>query len=338
MSDLITPSRAALVEALELSAEILKNLELSETPLSNIALKTARLARLLNDSVYQLIMEYEAGGYPSEPDFVPADVFQLAVLAGRKTQGLNPKTNLPEDQVYLQPINEMEERVRITENALLAATDPEDSSEVVGFRIKGNQFERTAIRNDHASAARHLATSRAFIYRYVLLKHYELKFSGIADDVFTRIRLRVDSAVGSIVPEAVKRLTAIYENLRSENPEDWSNAVHGCRRVLQDLADAVFPVTNTTRTKRIGEKTITINLGKENYTNRLVTFVEDRSNSGRFNDIVGSQLAFLGDRLDAVFKAAQKGPHSDIVQKEEADRYVVYTYLLVGDILSLLNG
>ena len=50
MSDLIPPTRAALAEALELSSEILKNLELGEVPLSNIALKTGRLSRLLNDS------------------------------------------------------------------------------------------------------------------------------------------------------------------------------------------------------------------------------------------------------------------------------------------------
>jgi hypothetical protein len=166
-----------------------------------------------------------------------------------------------------------------------------------------------------------------------------LKFSGIADDVFTRIRLRVDSAIGTIVPEAVKRLTAIYENLRSENPEDWSNAVHRCRRLLQDLGDAVFPARDSPRSRvsGTGEK-ITIKLGKENYINRLLAFVEDRSTSVRFKDIAGSQLGFLGDRLDAIFKAAKKGSHSDIVEKEEADRYVVYTYLLVGDILSLLRG
>ena len=78
MSDRIPPTRAALLEALELSSEILKNLELDEVPLSNIALKTGRLARLLNDSVYQQIMEYEAGGYPSEADGVPPYVFELA--------------------------------------------------------------------------------------------------------------------------------------------------------------------------------------------------------------------------------------------------------------------
>ena len=232
----------------------------------------------------------------------------------------------------------MEEQIRITDKALLAATDPDDSSEVTGLQIKGNLFERKAIREAHNLATRRRARSRALIYNYVVRTYYELKFSDIADDVFARIRLRVDSAIGTVVPEAVKRLTAIYDNLQSQNPEDWSNAVHGCRRLLQDLADALFPESDSTRTKHAGNKTVTIKLGKENYINRLIAFVEDRSTSGRFNDIVGSQLDYMGDRLDAVFKAAQKGSHSDIVRKEEADRYVVYTYLLIGDILSLFDG
>src|ERR1700730_7457833 len=106
MSDLVPPHRAALVEALELSNDILKNLELSELPLSNIALKASRLARLLNDSDYQQIMECEAGGYPTEPGGVPPHIFQAAVLAGRKLQGLNSAKQLV-DQVYLESINAM---------------------------------------------------------------------------------------------------------------------------------------------------------------------------------------------------------------------------------------
>ena len=45
----VPPSRAAQTEALSLSSDIMKNIELSELPLVNIALKTSRLARLLND-------------------------------------------------------------------------------------------------------------------------------------------------------------------------------------------------------------------------------------------------------------------------------------------------
>ena len=63
-------------------------------------------------------------------------------------------------------------------------------------------------------------------------------------------------------------------------------------------------------------------------------FVEDKSDSDRFADLVGSHLSFLGDRLDAVFEATQKGSHASVT-REELNRYVVYAYMLIGDILSL---
>ena len=51
--------------------------------------------------------------------------------------------------------------------------------------------------------------------------------------------------------------------------------------------------------------------------------------------IVGSDLNYLGNRLDAVAAGAQKGSHTDIVTQEEADRIVVHTYMILGEILSL---
>jgi hypothetical protein len=79
-----------------------------------------------------------------------------------------------------------------------------------------------------------------------------------------------------------------------------------------------------------------VNLGKTNYVNRIVAFVEDHADSERFCEVVGSHISFLGNRLDGIVQAANKGSHDTIVSQEEADRYVVYTYLLIGDILSLL--
>ena len=45
----------------------------------------------------------------------------------------------------------------------------------------------------------------------------------------------------------------------------------------------------------------------------------------------------MGDRLDSIFHASQKGSHDVILTKDEADRYVIYTYMIVGDILSLIS-
>ena len=42
----------------------------------------------------------------------------------------------------------------------------------------------------------------------------------------------------------------------------------------------------------------------------------------------------MSDRLHAVVGVANKGSHFS-VSKQEADRCVIYTYMLVGDILSL---
>ena len=341
-SNMVPPTREALKEALGLAADILRNIELNELPLANIALKASRLARLLNEWDVQNIMEFEAGGYPTSFNSVPPDVWRLAVMASRTYKIKDEKTGEEREFAYVQPIAEWEQIVVTAEKAIEAAREPDVSITSANpsqflYPPLGTSGERRTIRTDAIAATKRIAERRSFIYRYALRKHYELKFSGIADDIFSRTRERVDSSIGKYIPEAVQKLSAIYDNLSSENAEDWSNAVHGCRRILQDLADVIFPPQEEDKKKTEKGKTITIKLGKENYINRLIAFIEDHSSSARFKHIVGSHLQFIGERLDSVVQAAQKGSHDVIVSQREADRYVIYTYMIVGDILSLLE-
>lgn len=340
MTDFVPPSTIALREALSLSEDILRNIELNEQPLANIALKTGRLARLLNDLDTQKIMGFEAGGYPSLPDGVQPNVYLLAVQAGRETTNKGEKGEISKS-IYVTPIAELEQMVQVADIEFEAARDANVSVSSANpnqyvMTSNNNFLERQQIRQRTAQSVRRLAQRRAFIHEYVLRKNSELKYSGIADDIFSRLRERVDSSIGKHVPEAVQQFVAVYENLASSNKEDWSNAVHSCRRILQNLADAIFPAQADIK-KDVGNgKTILIKLGTDNYINRIVAFIESKSESGRFEAIVGSHLRFVGERLDSVFEAAQKGSHAT-VEKEEADRYVVYTYLVVGDVLSLLT-
>lgn len=332
-------NKDTLQEAFKLSEEILRNIELGEVALTNIALKAVRLARLLNDSEVQQIMRYEASGYPTTPTGVPSDVFGLAQKANRGYKEKNVKTGNIDDYVYLESIEELEHNTKLVEISLKAAQDPDVSvssanpSQTVWSPL-GNAFERNKIREDTRIAAKRLSSRRTLIYDYVLTKHYELKYSDIADDIFSRVRQRVDSAIGETVPDAINKLSAIYDNLRSTNPEDWSNAAHGCRRVLQDLADAVYPARED-KVIQEGEKPKHIKLGTDQYINRLIAYIEEHSTSKTFQEIVGSHLSFIGDRLDSLFRISQKGSHSSILTREEADRCVIYTYLILGDILSL---
>jgi len=340
MTATIPPNPKALEEALELSEQILRNIELSEIPLSSAALKASRLARLLNDFDYQKIMEYEAGGYPSTPEGVHPDIWKLAEVANRKFQQKDSKSGEMKEYVILESIQQLEEQLHSARIGIEAARDRDISISSANpdqwvAPPLGNIFERQRLQDQVSALSRKLSSRQAFIYQYALRKHYELKFSGVVGDVFSRIRETADSMIGSLVPDAVQKFSAVYENLRSENPENWSNAVHSCRRILQDLADAVFPPQSEDRIVKREKKEIAIKLGSDNYINRLICFAEDNSTSKRFKDLVGSHLTFLGDRLDSVFKAAQKGSHDTIISREEADRYVVYTYMIVADILSL---
>jgi hypothetical protein len=277
VADKIPPSKKALVEAFELSTEILRNLELNEIPLTNVALKGSRLARLLNDFDTQKIMQYEVGGYPTEPSGVPPESWRLALIAGRKFVLADAKTKMNKDYVYTGSIAELEEQLRLAEASLSAARDPDVSISSANpsqhvWSPAGNFIERNTVRQSITTASQRLASRRTMIYEYTLRTHYELSFSGVADDVFSRIRNRVDSTISRIVPDAVQKLAAVYENLQSDNPEDWSNAAHSCRRILQDLADAVFPVTDEQKVVEIEGKNRTIKLGKDQYVNRIMGF------------------------------------------------------------------
>jgi hypothetical protein len=257
------------------------------------------------------------------------------VAAGRAFTHHDLVAKNQREVVYVESIEALEAAVRSAEIALSKIVDvPKRPMEFMSDAAIARGAQLQAIRQ----ATDRLASRRSFIHTYVMHRYYELHFSGIASEIFSRVRQRVDKTIANAIPDAAQRLTAIYDNLESENPEDWSNAVHGCRRILAELADVVFPATTEQRTVQTNEgKTRAVKLGQDNYINRIMAFVQDRSKSERFAAIAGSQIGFLGDRLDALVKAANKGSHDTIVSKEEADRYVVYTYLAVGDILSLIG-
>lgn len=326
-----------LKEALHLSETILSELELSSASLTSIALKASRLARILGHFDEHQIFLYEAGGYPSSPTGLTHKTWNLAVKANR-TYKDKSKDEIKE-YAHVESIEQLENIVATAKESIHAARDPDISLTSANphqyiSHPAGNSSERSSLRSLIATKTKVIAQRRAYIYEYVSKVHYEVKYSSVANDIFDRIRSKVDSKIGDTIPDAVKKFTAVYDNLVSSNDEDWSNAVHSCRRILQDTADALYP-SREDKVINIGGKDKIIKLGPDNYINRLIAYVEDKTESERFRSIVGSHLKYLGERLDAVFQAAQKGSHSVISTREEADRYVVYTYLVVGDILDL---
>lgn len=336
MEEFIATSEG-LKEALILCESIISDIELNSNSLSNIALKASRLARLVGHFDHQKIFLYEVSGYPTTPSGVDRKIWALAAIAGRINK--NKVDGEISETASLESLEQLQSDIDAAKDGLTVARDADVS--ITSANPKqyvsapaGNKNERDSLRRSISNKSKFIAVRRAFIYEYVSSVYYEIKYSSISDDIFARIRTRVDESVGYLIPDSVQKFSAVYENLKSENSEDWSNAVHSCRRILQDTADALYPAREP-KTIKVNGKEQKINLGSDNYINRLIAYVEDNSKSKRFEEIVGSHMKYLGERLDSIFQAAQKGSHDVISSQDEADRYVIYTYLVVGDILQL---
>lgn len=308
-------------EVVELTESVVRAFEDGEQDIQRLALRASRIARLMGDTDHMLIFQYEASGYPLEFNKYSKEVWRLVRKAGRviKRKSEDKPDGFAESAPSIS-LGEMLLDVKVCQDKLAAP---------------GTQVERKNRLVELKKEIAKLEKRKMFIYNYVVSVYYEIKFSSVAFDVFDRTRERVDGGIGELIPNAVRKFTAVYENLASSNSEDWSNAVHSCRRILQETADVLYPATEDKVIKHSGKKDLVIKLGPDNYINRLMAYVEENSSSKRFEEIVGSHLKYLGERLDAIFQAAQKGSHAEIASQDEADRYVVYTYLVVGDILKL---
>lgn len=325
------------VEIIELAEEILKNIELGEIPLRNVLLKCARLARLTGMANAINLFAYELLGYPKDDKgLVVFDAFELSRYVNRPFKKKD-KLGVEREYIFSETVAELEAELAAAQAQMSVASDRDisiASSNPQQYVVPplGNTFERMGIRQTIVDKSRKLQLLKNGYYSYVLSVYYERKFENIAEDIFTKRKILVDQALVQKVPDAAEKFVAVYENLKSSNSEDWANAVHSCRRIIKDVADMLYPPSDKEIEVGNGDK---LKLDDVHYIARLKQYIKEQGKSGKFNQVVGSQLDFIGDRIDSLYRAATKGTHKNKIEKEEAERYVIYTYLLLADILSL---
>lgn len=221
-----------LKEAASLSEEILADIELNRTTLTDASLKVSRLARLLNDFDSSTLFVYEAGGYPSTPNGVSPEVWRIAQMAGRVYEEKDPKTGEIREFAYLQSINELEVRIATAREGIVVAKDRDVSlssanpRQFLGIQ-PSNLAERSTLRNDAIESAKKLAKSRSYMYAYVSRRYYELMFSDVAYDIFHSSREFVENKIADIVPDALKMTGVIKDYLATDNPERFSSILSG---------------------------------------------------------------------------------------------------------------
>ena len=153
-------------------------------------------------------------------------------------------------------------------------------------------------------------------------------FGDIPRQQFDIIRERVDELLLDICPDAVEKFMSVYEKLASTSTEDWSLALTSCRRVIKEVADAIFPPQKEKINGRL--------VGEEQYINRLWAFLDQNVVHSSDKDLAKAHVDYLGAFLQKLNDKASKGVHA-LVTHKEAVRAVLYTYLTLGDILEFAD-
>lgn len=330
-------------ELAKLSEELLSDFESSTTNLEQIILKATKLARLSGDSNAHKWLRLELNGYSQDSlptDITYAEAWKLGERSSRHYQWKSPAASAPSTYLTIASVPALEAEIESSLLALQNITMPthvtpnqnvyqnESYSTVLSnVRKAQNGVQESIKRNKN-----HLAKVRSGVYTFVFDIYSKYKFEVVMESIFNDIKTEVDQKLIELVPDALSQFTSVFNRLRDGDGEDLSQAVSSCRNILDNFADAVYPPKKGQVTLSDGE---VIKVGKDSYKNRLIAFIDENSTNSSDDLFNRARANELAKRLYHVHHVLSKGAKTRIT-KAQAERYVVETYLLIGELISYL--
>ena len=162
----------------------------------------------------------------------------------------------------------------------------------------------------------------------------ELQYGDTIASLTDGIRKQTDEKLANLGDEMVNEIKSLADSLASENPADWSKVGHSCRRMLEILADKVFPARDQPYLGKDGRRHP---VGPEQYINRIVCFVDQRS-TGSQRRLLTAEVEFLASYLDCLKIVACAIEHTIPSEKYHVDMAAIRTYLMVSELLKLLEA
>ena len=305
------------IEALHLSSEILKNIELSEISLEKICLKCIRLARLCGDSDYETAFKREVSGYGDFPKGIPPEVFKVGKIANRVT-----KDDKGQESCFTASISQIEVIQKVGYKRLEKSGDPDVSISFSGSLqhialmrksdsiLHKNTLERGVLSREIIEMSDRLSKRVDFIYSYVSKKFHKLSFEKEVYSILSDLADSIKNTVSDIIPEGGKKITSVLENLKSDNSQDWKNVLVTCRNLLKETAETLEPNSN------------------EQYYDILKNVVNNSSLSKTDKSLMEQDITVLIDPLN-------EGAHDRPVSRQKAEELFIRVCLCLSKIIEL---
>lgn len=320
-----------LEEALNLSEEILNQLEDANVKTSVIALKCLRLARLMDDyeSVDWLVCEMER--YKSTKDGIPHDLFELGAKHGRER-----KNDKGERILFTELSSELELLCESSQKSIGSYTTEGVSVAGEYSHVAMNNLLNSVTRNNTGTinvikeSQKKLSILRGEYYRYAMNINIQLKFSEKIESIFDDYRTIVDKYLADNLPTGTRKLSSIYSRLKEKDEESYSQASTSCRKLLREFIDDMFQKLYPD----FSDKKIVLNSGKEfditgdHYLNRMYAILDKVSISDMKKDNVLQTASWIESINDRICN----GLHNDVSLTEIKDT-ILHLYILLGDMI-----
>ncbi len=330
-------------EALEFAKALRNDLYQSNKPLSVLLLQCRTICKYLDRMAENEWIELELDGYYGK--YNTNEIFIENVPSYRKVYPIFYSIYgkpIPLPYALIEPFSKYmalgSPIAQIENSEVLSMTSGSMLDELNKFLNK--QYEKSGMRERNVIlyaqyADNHLRTVVAglkkriadFVDEIIL----ELEYGEIPEEIFQTLRAEVDQKLANLSPSAIEKLKNAYEKVgTSGSTEDWSHVASTCRRVLKDVADVVFPAQDKPQVDEDGKEH---KLDDSKYVNRIIAGIYADMGKGKDERFTKSMIEYIGHFLSGIQEYASKGDHATF-QKTDAVRCLVYTYMLLGDILN----
>lgn len=317
-------------EALRIVEEGLKEVESPKGSVSVAVQKLSRAAKLINEQSIYAWAELQLGN-PTYLDPVEEALSEIQKIS-----------NLPKEEQDFTLAHELVEKVEQLgfdySTQLIPMYGMKLSENYGGFKSVNfmEQIFEDLVKNKRihdgvrtkVKLNLHLNYIKNATHKYLSELHDKLKFSGTIASSFDLLKNAVDDRLLDLDPEIAEQLMLAFKSVSSDNKEEWSQALATCRRLLESLADKLYPPTD----ENINGRTFKPN----QYINRMWRFMDVSIESKSNKEMAKAHVDFLGSWMSADYTLACKGVHTEVTQFE-ATKAIFHIYLMLADLLDYLD-
>lgn len=297
---------------LNLSKELLDDIELSRVPCEALLLKASRLARWVGSEEIKAWLYYEMHGFNSQ------DTVSLKYM-GITGRWIDREKNTG----YWGPLAQQEAIIQ-TEQMKLRTLQTPDTSGNWGLRVM-DMYQNNLNSTSKAISIRSAIKSKslATLHKFISAIYYEKQFDSLAESIFEKYKSDIDTLISSHCGTVLEQIPSVMSRLAEGSTEAISQALSSTRRIIDAFADSIFPSQDTPMTIDGNE----VSLGPNRHLNRINAFVNQRVTSK-------SRRTKIRQNLSNLYERVSSGVHAE-VSADEARALFLNCYLFLGEVLHL---